>query len=169
MGRRACRRDLPAADPRAAVQDPLQAGQERPETKAVVEASRQAQRSPLDLRRGGGGRQPYQFHWRRFLFENFPNGTGFRPCRRRRSGHPAAGGCAAFSIDDSATTEIDDALSVQGLGTGTVVFGVHIAAPALAFEPESAIDQVARARLSTAYMPGHKLTMLPDDVVQATR
>ena len=85
----------------------------------------------------------------------------------RDQGPPAAGGCVAFSIDDSATTEIDDALSVQGLGTGTVVFGVHIAAPALAFEPESAIDKVARERLSTVYMPGPKLTMLPDEVVQA--
>ena len=74
---------------------------------------------------------------------------------------------AAFSIDDSATTEIDDALSVQGLGTGSVTFGIHIAAPGLAFAPESALDQIARERLSTVYMPGWKLTMLPDEVVAA--
>src|SRR5207245_5602850 len=73
----------------------------------------------------------------------------------------------AFSIDDSATTEIDDALSVQGLGSGTVVFGIHIAAPGLAIAPDSAVDKVARERLSTVYMPGWKITMLPDDVVQA--
>jgi exoribonuclease-2 len=73
----------------------------------------------------------------------------------------------AFSIDDSQTTEIDDALSVQGLGTGTVVFGVHIAAPGLAISPDSPVDKVARERLSTVYMPGWKLTMLPDEVVQA--
>ena len=73
----------------------------------------------------------------------------------------------AFSIDDSPTTEIDDALSVQGLGSGTVVFGIHIAAPALAFAPDSPVDKVARERLSTVYMPGWKLTMLPDEVVQA--
>ena len=73
----------------------------------------------------------------------------------------------AFSIDDSATTEIDDALSVQGLGSGTVVFGVHIAAPGLAIAPDSALDKLARERLSTVYMPGWKLTMLPDEVVQA--
>ena len=78
-------------------------------------------------------------------------------------------GCAvrAFSIDDSSTTEIDDALSVQGLGSGQVTFGIHIAAPGLALAPDSALDKVARSRLSTVYMPGHKLTMLPDDVVQA--
>jgi exoribonuclease II len=48
-----------------------------------------------------------------------------------------------------------------------VVFGIHIAAPALAIQPDSAIDKVARERLSTVYMPGGKLTMLPDAVVQA--
>ena len=53
----------------------------------------------------------------------------------------------AFSIDDSHTTEIDDALSVQGLGTGEVCFGIHIAAPGLALQPGSPHDeQVARAR-----------------------
>ena len=49
----------------------------------------------------------------------------------------------AFSIDDSATTEIDDALSLHGLGTGEVVLGIHIAAPALAIDPSSAIDKTA--------------------------
>ena len=73
----------------------------------------------------------------------------------------------AFSIDDSSTTEIDDALSVQGLGTGTITLGIHIAAPALALQPGTPLDQVARQRLSTVYMPGYKITMLPDDVVQA--
>jgi exoribonuclease-2 len=72
----------------------------------------------------------------------------------------------AYSIDDSQTTEIDDALSVQGLGTGTVTLGIHIAAPGLAITPDSAIDQLGRQRLSTVYMPGYKITMLPDEVVQ---
>ncbi|HUP06733.1 MAG TPA: RNB domain-containing ribonuclease, partial [Caldimonas sp.] len=111
---------------------------------------------------------PYQFHWRRFLFEQFPRGTGFAahavPVLRETL--PVAP-VAAFSIDDSATTAIDDALSVQGLGSGRVVFGVHIAAPGLAFAPQSQLDAVARDRLSTVYMPGHKITMLPDDVVAA--
>jgi exoribonuclease-2 len=73
----------------------------------------------------------------------------------------------AFSIDDSATTEIDDALSVTGIGQGTVILGIHIAAPGLAIVPGSPLDQVARERLSTVYMPGWKITMLPDAVVQA--
>ena len=140
-----------------------------PEYKAVVEASRTAQRPPLELLESAGAiDSPYQFHWRRFLFENFPKGTGFPALSAPAIADdlPLAQGIQAFSIDDSQTTEIDDALSVQGLGSGTVTVGVHIAAPALALVPGSAIDQVARARMSTVYMPGYKITMLPDDVVQ---
>ncbi|MEY2873438.1 MAG: hypothetical protein RLZZ373_809, partial [Pseudomonadota bacterium] len=44
--------------------------------------------------------------------------------------------------------------------------GVHIAAPGLAIQPDSPVDKVARDRFSTVYMPGGKLTMLPDSVVQ---
>ena len=140
------------------------------EYKAVVQAAKASQRSPLDLLKAAGAiESPYQFHWRRFLFDQFPRGTGF-PAQLSA---PTVGEelpkaeVAAFSIDDSLTTEIDDALSVQGLGTGTVTFGVHIAAPGLALTPDSALDKVARERLSTVYMPGWKLTMLPDEVVQA--
>ena len=140
-----------------------------PEYKAVVEAARRALRSPLELLKTAGAiDSPYQFHWRRFLFEQFPKGTGFPPlsvppCKDEL---PLAQ-VQAFSIDDSHTTEIDDALSVRGLGSGTVVFGVHIAAPALAIAPDSPVDKVARERLSTVYMPGWKITMLPDEIVQA--
>lgn len=139
------------------------------EYKAVVEASRATQRAPLDLLEAAGAiDSPYQFHWKRFLLENFPKGTGFPPLQAPeiRDELPLAQ-AQAFSIDDSATTEIDDALSVTGLGSGTVVVGIHIAAPGLALQPASAIDQVARQRLSTVYVPGYKITMLPDDVVQA--
>jgi len=141
-----------------------------PEYKAVVEATRRAQRSPLDLLKSAGAiTSAYQFHWKRFLFDQFPKGAGFAPgldAPPIRDVLPLAT-VKAFSIDDSATTEIDDALSVQGLGSGTVVFGVHIAAPGLAIVPGSALDGVASQRLSTVYMPGWKLTMLPDAVVQS--
>ncbi|MDH4390134.1 MAG: RNB domain-containing ribonuclease [Aquabacterium sp.] len=140
-----------------------------PEYKAVVAATQRAQKAPLDLLLAAGAiDSPYQFHWRRFLFDSFPKGTGFPALAA-----PAVADALplapvqAFSIDDSQTTEIDDALSVTGLGSGEIVFGVHIAAPALAITPDSPIDKVARERLSTVYMPGHKLTMLPDAVVQA--
>lgn len=138
-----------------------------PEYRAVVDAARASQRPPLELlERAGAIDSPYQFHWRRFLFENFPKGTGFPALAAPAIADalPVAA-VEAFSIDDSQTTEIDDALSVQGLGTGTVTVGVHIAAPGLALVPGGAIDQVARNRMSTVYMPGYKITMLPDEVV----
>ena len=140
-----------------------------PEYKAVVDASRATQTAPLDLlQRSGAIASPYQFHWKRFLFENFPKGTAFPALQapQVKDDLPLAD-VRAFSIDDSSTTEIDDALSVQGLGSGTVTLGIHIAAPGLAVLPGSPIDAVGRARLSTVYMPGYKLTMLPDDIVQS--
>jgi len=139
------------------------------EYKAVVEASRRSGRSPLDLLQAAGAiDSPYEFHWRRFLFEEFPRGTGFADAAVPDvPAELALATAEAFSIDDSATTEIDDALSVQGLGSGRVTIGIHIAAPALAFAPVSPVGQIARDRLSTVYIPGHKLTMLPDAVVDA--
>jgi exoribonuclease-2 len=141
-----------------------------PEYKAVVEAAKRSQRAPLDLLKEAGAiDSAYQFHWRRFLFEQFPKGHAFPAglaAPEVKEALPLAP-VQAFSIDDSATTEIDDALSVTGIGQGTVILGIHIAAPGLAIVPDSPLDQVARERLSTVYMPGWKITMLPTAVVQA--
>jgi exoribonuclease-2 len=140
-----------------------------PEYKAVVEAARATHTAPLALlQKAGAITSAYQFHWQRFLFDNFPKGTGFPACQAPAIADalPLAN-VQAYSIDDSQTTEIDDALSVQGLGSGTVTLGIHIAAPALALKPGDAIDQLGRQRLSTVYMPGYKITMLPDEVVQS--
>ncbi len=139
-----------------------------PEYKAVVHAARETHLAPLALlQKAGAISNAYQFHWQRFLFEHFPKGTGFPDLQAPPVADelPLAA-VQAFSVDDSSTTEIDDALSVQGLGSGEVTLGIHIAAPALAIQPGSPIDEVARQRLSTVYMPGHKVTMLPDAVVQ---
>ena len=49
-----------------------------PEYKAVVEASRATHLPPLELlQQAGAIDSPYQFHWKRFLLDNFPKGTGF--------------------------------------------------------------------------------------------
>ncbi|MBP7532536.1 MAG: RNB domain-containing ribonuclease, partial [Ottowia sp.] len=140
-----------------------------PEYKAVVEAARATQLAPLALlQKAGAIESAYQFHWQRFLFENFPKGTGFPALQAPAiTDELPLADVQAYSIDDSSTTEIDDALSLQGLGTGTVVLGIHIAAPGLAVQPGDALDALARARLSTVYMPGYKITMLPDHVVDA--
>jgi len=140
-----------------------------PEYKAVVEASRATHLAPLALlQKAGAITSAYEFHWQRFLFDNFPKGIGFPSLDAPTIKDTLPKSTAqAYSIDDSQTTEIDDALSVQGLGTGEVIVGIHIAAPALALTPGHGIDQIARQRLSTVYMPGNKITMLPDHVVQS--
>ena len=139
------------------------------EYKAVVEASRATHLAPLALlQKAGAITSAYEFHWQRFLFDNFPKGIGFPSLEAPLIKDALPKSTAqAYSIDDSQTTEIDDALSVQGLGTGEVIIGIHIAAPALALTPGHAIDHIARQRLSTVYMPGNKITMLPDHVVQS--
>ncbi|MDB5960029.1 MAG: ribonuclease, partial [Massilia sp.] len=116
----------------------------------------------------GGIESAKALHMARFLFENFPRGAGFPAIAvpATPAGLPLAD-VAAFSIDDVTTTEIDDAFSVTVRDDGTIRVGIHIAAPGLAIKPDDAIDKMARSRMSTVYMPGDKITMLPDDVVEA--
>jgi exoribonuclease II len=115
----------------------------------------------------GALRSAYDLHFRRFLQDQFPKGLGFPAFEEPIAADnlPRAD-VRAFSIDDANTTEIDDALSVMRLpGIGWRI-GIHIAAPALGIAPSSALGAIARARLSTVYMPGNKITMLPDEVVR---
>ncbi|MBI0326368.1 ribonuclease catalytic domain-containing protein [Burkholderia plantarii] len=115
----------------------------------------------------GGVASARALHEARFLAEHFPHGTGFPPVTvgALPEDLPRAN-VDAFSIDDVTTTEIDDAFSVEHLPENRVRIGVHIAAPALGITRGDEIDAIARARLSTVYMPGDKITMLPDDVVE---
>ncbi len=115
----------------------------------------------------GGIESARALHEARFLSEFFPHGTGFPPVTVGPvpDDLPTAH-AQAFSIDDITTTEIDDAFSVEILADDRVRVGVHIAAPALGIVRGDAVDAIARARLSTVYMPGDKITMLPDEVVE---
>jgi exoribonuclease-2 len=139
------------------------------EYKALEAACDELHSTPQRLMLATGGiASPKELHMGRFLFENFPRGAGFPsvPVPATPSGLPAAS-VAAFSIDDVTTTEIDDAFSVTMQDDGLVRVGIHIAAPALGIRPDDAVDKMARARMSTVYMPGDKITMLPDEVVAA--
>ncbi|AUT60517.1 MULTISPECIES: ribonuclease catalytic domain-containing protein [Paraburkholderia] len=115
----------------------------------------------------GGIPSARALHEARFLSEFFPHGTGFPAVTigALPEDLPQAE-IEAFSIDDVTTTEIDDAFSVEHLSDGRVRIGIHIAAPALGIERGDAVDAIARGRLSTVYMPGDKITMLPDSVVE---
>jgi exoribonuclease-2 len=118
------------------------------------------------LHRIGAVRSPHDYHVNRFLFEYFPHGTGFPEFRPHTpvESLPIAE-AQAFSIDDITTTEIDDAFSVARLANGNWRIGVHIAAPALAIRKGGKVDQIAAKRLSTVYMPGSKITMLPPELI----
>ncbi|MCX8514319.1 MAG: RNB domain-containing ribonuclease [Burkholderiales bacterium] len=65
-----------------------------------------------------------------------------------------------FSIDDSSTTEIDDAFSISSIADGYII-GIHIAAPAL----DDNLEQMICHNISTLYYPGNKITMLPEEVI----
>ncbi|MGB7650240.1 MAG: RNB domain-containing ribonuclease [Gallionella sp.] len=109
----------------------------------------------------------HDFHYNKFLFENFPKGIHFPEVEIAAWDELPMATAQAFSIDDASTTEIDDAFSLEKLANGNWRVGIHIAAPALGLLRDSAGDKLAGGRLSTVYMPGQKITMLPDSVVQA--
>jgi exoribonuclease II len=55
---------------------------------------------------------------------------------------------------------------LETLKNGNTRLGIHIAAPSLSVVPNSALDAIVLSRLSTVYMPGNKITMLPENVVK---
>ncbi|NYT66610.1 RNB domain-containing ribonuclease [Alcaligenaceae bacterium] len=116
----------------------------------------------------GAWPHPLALHLHRFMSANFPKGCEFPPVQlpEIRTDLPVSD-VIAYSVDDDNTTEVDDALSVTLLGDDIVEIGVHIAAPALALSRDSELDVLARNRMSTVYIPGHKITMLPTELIQA--
>ena len=137
------------------------------EWKGLEAACKALALSPLKLvaERGGIGSVP-DYLLAGFIMEHFPRGRGFPALDLPVA--PAelpAASVEAFSIDDSATTEIDDALSLTRLANGNWQVGVHIAAPTLDAPRDGGLEQLVFQRLSTVYFPGDKITMLPDEVV----
>ncbi len=139
----------------------------KPETKALEQACQASGLMPVRLfERCGLIADTHEYHLNRFLFEFYPRGTAFPPHEvpAPPAGLPLAA-VTAFSLDDAGTTEIDDAFSLTRVSAEEWRVGIHIAAPALGIAPGSELDLLARERLSTAYMPGFKVTMLPEDVI----
>lgn len=138
------------------------------EYKAWAEACDALQTAPAQLMLECGGlASAKDFHLSKFLFESFPKGLAFPEVAipALPDNLPVAD-VQAFSIDDVTTTEIDDAFSVVRLADNQVRIGIHIAAPTLGIKRDDALDLMARARMSTVYMPGDKITMLPDALVE---
>ena len=139
------------------------------EWKALAAACDTTRSTPLTLlAQCGAIPSSHDYHFNAFLAQAFPNGTTFGPygAMPELPELPVAD-ARAFSIDDATTTEIDDAFSVRALANGNLEIGIHIAAPALVIPRGSPLDAIARTRLSTVYMPGRKITMLPEAVVDA--
>jgi len=143
------------------------------ECKALEQAAHDLQTSPLRLLLARGAiASPYDWHLQSFLARAFPRGLAFAPgLPEPAAALPEAvqlprAAVPVFSIDDSATTEIDDAFSVA-VGADTLTVGIHIAAPGLAIAHGQALDLAARARMSTVYAPGLKYTMLPEAWIDA--
>lgn len=161
--------ELPAAIAQLGVQLIVRPDKNGIEYKAVEQAANELQMSPLRLLLARGAiASPYRWHVDSFLATAFPRGTGFAadlPAPALPEDLPLAD-VAAYSIDDSATTEIDDAFSLQR-SDNRVRVGIHIAAPGAAIPRGHALDAVARARMSTVYAPGLKYTMLPQPWIDA--
>jgi len=142
-----------------------------PEYRAVEQAARESKTTALRLLLARGSIvSPYAWHLESFLARCFPRGTGFVPLPGDPPPHDAALALApvqAFSIDDSSTTEIDDAFSVSRTADGRIRVGIHIAAPATAIARDDPLDTLAGSRMSTVYAPGIKITMLPEAWIAA--
>lgn len=142
------------------------------EWKALEAAAQTTKLSPIKLlEKCGAIPSSHDYHFNQFVREYFPDGIAFDaiqndPTLDHLKNLTTASEVKAFSIDDATTTEIDDAFSVQPLSLGSFRIGIHIAAPALGILPGSQLDQAAAKRLSTVYLPGKKITMLPDEVIQ---
>ena len=136
------------------------------EYKALDTAAQELQTTPARLMLSVGAiSSARELHMNRFLSACFPRGTGFPEIAIPAKPPLVSADVEAFSIDDVTTTEIDDAFSVRDLGDGKIRVGIHIAAPGMGISPGDAIDKLARERMSTVYMPGDKITMLPDELV----
>jgi hypothetical protein len=80
------------------------------------------------------------------------------------SGREDLTGLVAVAIDDSHTTEVDDAVSLRETPEGLEVL-VHICDVAAAVPVGSALDKDAARRASSLYLPESSVPMLPPDLV----
>lgn len=71
---------------------------------------------------------------------------------------------AVYTIDDAATTDMDDGVSVLMRSDGTRQVGVHITDVAGLVHPDSEIDREAASRVSSLYFPDGKIPMFPETI-----
>ncbi len=69
-----------------------------------------------------------------------------------------------YSIDDSQSLEIDDAISLEKISSQHKLW-IHIASPTSFLEYQSAIDKKARKLISTVYLSTNTYYMLPEILI----
>ena len=136
--------------------------------KAFTKAAAELKLSAYQLARQTGGVSSLpQYLLDGFCCKHFPQGTIAPEIAVPAIPElPDAADLLTFSIDDAETSEIDDALSVQDLPNGGKRVGIHIAVPTLAIAENSPIETLIKQRQSTAYYPGGKITMLPNNWIK---
>ena len=164
---------LPGADPRAALQDPVQARtRTRPSTRRWSRPRSRSQRAPLDLLGAAGaidsartsstGGASCSSSSR--TARGFP---GRWPCRRSKETLPLRRRAGLLDRRFGAPPRSTTRCRCRAWAAAASCSASTSPRPGWRSQPGSPLDQIARDRLSTVYMPGHKLTMLPDEVVQA--
>lgn len=131
--------------------------------KALIKASETLSLSILEIcHKVGFVDNIEEFFVFEFMTDNFPKGLNYATYKDETDISNLIHNTSldVFSIDDSTTTEIDDAFSVQYVDNGYII-GVHIAAPAL----DSSLGDMVSDNISTVYYPGHKITMLPNEII----
>ena len=71
---------------------------------------------------------------------------------------------AVYAVDDAATTDMDDGVSVMMRADGTRQVGVHITDVAGLVPLDSETDVEAASRVSSLYFPDRKIPMFPETV-----
>ena len=69
---------------------------------------------------------------------------------------------ATITIDGRTARDFDDAVSAREVGDGAIEVGVHIADVSHYVQPGTALDEAAKARGTSVYLPGVCVPMLPE-------
>ncbi|MBS0847238.1 exoribonuclease II [Citrobacter sp. JGM124] len=68
------------------------------------------------------------------------------------------------TIDSASTEDMDDALYAEAMDDGSLLLTVAIADPTAWIAPDSPLDNIARVRAFTNYLPGFNIPMLPREL-----
>ena len=169
MGGGAPAHRLPEALRAVAPDAAVQAGQERARVEGACRSLRRAADEPGDAaRRMRSDPSSHDYHFNAFLAQAFPRGSRSRrgePCRPARSCRWRT--CARSPSTTTRRPRSTMRSRCASCRTGTTRSGSTSPRPRSRSRAVPRSTRIARARLSTVYMPGRKITMLPEAAVEA--